>query len=368
MGTMRLLVFHPTVAPYRIDFFNALNDSFETKTILWRDRMLTQDFDMEKLYAQLHFKPEFRTERYGIFGLKQRKGILSAMRINHPDVIISSECGPVTLFAIIYKYLFNRKCKVLTMIDDSIEMFTGGKQIKWRHAFAENQMFPFLDNIICVEPAVTKHVRRKYNKGVTMPIIYEDNKAREKYQRLLPLSESIVNKYSLVGKKVCLFVGRLAPEKNISKLIDVFKSIDVNTTKLVIIGTGALEEELKNKAADSNNIILTGRLEGDEVYAWYNVAHIFVLPSTLEPFGAVTNEALLAGCYSLISSKAGSSYLVSEGVNGSIIDPYDENDIREKLINAIDNVHPLSLPLPLKPNNMSFSFHECFNKMMEEAF
>ena len=75
----------------------------------------------------------------------------------------------------------------------------------------------------------------------------------------------------------------------------------------------------------------TGRLEGDALNAWYNVADVFILPSYLEAFGAVTNEALLAGCYVLVSQKAGSSCLVVEGENGYTFQPYNVDELVQKM-------------------------------------
>ena len=60
------------------------------------------------------------------------------------------------------------------------------------------------------------------------------------------------------------------------------------------------------------------------------------MPSKHEPFGAVVNEALLAGIYTLCSKHAGSSCLINEGENGMLINPSDNDHIRNSLIKCID--------------------------------
>ena len=164
-------------------------------------------------------------------------------------------------------------------------------------------------------------IRNTIKKGVWMPIISDDIKARRIYEALLPLSVKINRDYGLEGYKVILFVGRLVALKNVSSLIKAYSPLK-QMAKLVIIGDGEcrgdlekLDRKLETKA------IFVGRKEGDELLAWYNIADIFVLPSVQEAFGAVTNEALLAGCYTLVSEKAGSSSIIHSGFNGEIFNP-----------------------------------------------
>ena len=112
------------------------------------------------------------------------------------------------------------------------------------------------------------------------------------------------------------------------------------------------------------NTIFTGRLEGDTLNVWYNIAQIFILPSYLEPFGAVTNEALLAGCIGLISEKAGSQCLIKESVNGYTLNPHNIDDITDKMIKISSNTKPL-VDIVLKKNQMQHSYNELINKVIE---
>lgn len=67
--------------------------------------------------------------------------------------------------------------------------------------------------------------------------------------------------------------------------------------------------------------------EGDDLYVWYKAADTLVLPSYREPFGAVVNEALLAGCKCVVSKNAGASCLINEGINGYTFDPTSIDDL-----------------------------------------
>lgn len=56
-----------------------------------------------------------------------------------------------------------------------------------------------------------------------------------------------------------------------------------------------------------------------------------ILASHKEAFGAVTNEALLAGCHVLVSNRAGSACLVEEGINGYTFNPANVYELSEKM-------------------------------------
>ena len=151
---------------------------------------------------------------------------------------------------------------------------------------------------------------------------------------------------------------------NIAFAIDAYKQIADNHTAFVIVGDGEEMASLRAKAVGCKSIIFTGRLEGNELYAWYNVAQVFTLPSTLEPFGAVTNEALQGGCFALVSRLAGSNCLVANDVNGFVIDPYDAAGFVEALKAAFSRCEQLTLPLVQRKSKMLESFNDYFLKLV----
>ncbi len=92
-------------------------------------------------------------------------------------------------------------------------------------------------------------------------------------------------------KTVVLYVGRLAPEKNLECLVRAAAALPEDAV-LVIAGSGSLGTELQDLAVRLEvSAIFTGWLEGERLAAWYNLADVFVLPSLVEPFGAVVNDA-----------------------------------------------------------------------------
>lgn len=96
-----------------------------------------------------------------------------------------------------------------------------------------------------------------------------------------------------------LYVGRLAPEKNIGSLLETFKKARSTLSKqgknlfLALVGTGPLVGQ--SDLEKINGIILPGELRGNHLAQWYASADIFVFPSTSETFGNVILEAQASG-------------------------------------------------------------------------
>ena len=109
---------------------------------------------------------------------------------------------------------------------------------------------------------------------------------------------------------------------------------------LVLVGDGDKKEEIETILKVKhlhNKILLPGRFEGSELYAWYVCASGFVLPSTYEPFGAVVNEALIFGNKVFCSKYAGASSLIFSDC-GILFDPLNEIETIHKLNIFLDSI------------------------------
>ncbi|MBR5957432.1 MAG: glycosyltransferase family 4 protein [Salinivirgaceae bacterium] len=356
----KLLIFHLSIAPYRIDYFNELYKNFDTKICLQYWNVKSQKFDYQKIYDQFEFVPQYLPE-----GSKWEmlKNVWRQLKQFTPDIVMTCEFNIITLFVLISKLFSIKKYKVVIMTDDSYDMVSNNNNFTFRHKIARGICAPLADNLITIEPRVKEWYFNKYGKGLFFPIIVDDVKAEANYERLLPISRKYVEQYGLTGKKVFLFVGRLVELKNLCRVLEAFGQTNSDAV-FVIIGNGPEREVLEEQAKKINKeILFAGRFEGDELYAWYNLANILILASYKEAFGAVTNEALLAGCRVIISNKAGSSCLVCKS-NGEVVDPLDVQGIAS----AIDRQLKLSSIPNLKKtrqNLMNYSFNERMQELIE---
>lgn len=99
----------------------------------------------------------------------------------------------------------------------------------------------------------------------------------------------------------------------------------------------------------------TGRYESNELLAWYPIIDTLILPSYSEPFGAVTGEALLAGCRGIISKYCGSACLINEK-NGIVFDSLDDANFQKALEYIIDSAKPTTKASE-RPNNMPINYN-----------
>lgn len=361
MKKKRLLVLHPIIGPYRIDFFNALAEQYDFKCCLFMHKFPTINYDFTKIESQLVFKPIY-LEVYHITKLGIPKGFFRIVEDFKPDYVMLSECSIRPLLVHLYKFLFRKKFKTITLIDDSYDMAVGGNHFSKVHALAERMMIPISNEIITVEPRVNDFFRQKYGKGIYFPIVANEKRLKPLYDKALPLSMRYVADRRLEGKKVLLFVGRLIGVKNIPNIIRAFIRANIKDAVLVIVGDGVEKDKLMAMAKENISIIFTGMLEGEQLFAWYNIADVHILASRQEPFGAVTNEALIAGCYSVVSEKAGSQCLVRDGVNGFIVNPDSVEDISCGITKAFALVNK-NTSLNSKPSKTLCSFDGYFENL-----
>ena len=134
-------------------------------------------------------------------------------------------------------------------------------------------------------------------------------------------------------KKQFLFVGQLIKRKNVERLIDVFKSLNLNKQewKLLLVGKGNLDLK-KNK---TKNIKIIDHLSPSKLSKLYNESLFFILPSTQDHWGLVVHEASLCGCFLLLSKNVGSTKEFANKKNSIIFDPNSKNDLQKSFIKAI---------------------------------
>lgn len=361
----RLLIFHRVIAPYRIDFFNDLSKAFETRVCLQYKNLLNQKFDYDKIAAKFEFTPIYLKELFRLKNTVFSKGYWKQLNDFQPDIVLVSEFGIDCILTLLHKWIWRKKYEVVSICDDSYNMIVENNDFSSLHRKLRRWITPKLDELILVEPKVTAWYQEKYGKGFCFPIIKNDIVVRKEYYQLLSKSHATAQQFHLIGKRIFLFVGRLVALKNVETIIKAFSSLHDPETVLVIIGDGTEKERLIQLAKNmTKNVIFTGRLEGDDLYQWYNIADVFVLASYQELFGAVTNEALLAGCKCLISCKAGSQCLVENGKNGYTFPPMDINELAAKMKQAIDECLPITFQT-LRPSQMLFSYKRAINSLIQ---
>ena len=113
-------------------------------------------------------------------------------------------------------------------------------------------------------------------------------------------------------KPVILFCGKLAPHKRPLDLCTAAKELahDVN---VIFVGDGALAEEVRASLMPGQGV-LTGFVNQSELPAYYHAADVIVLPSEVENWGLVVNEAMATGVLPVVSDRVGAAPDLVAGV------------------------------------------------------
>lgn len=143
---------------------------------------------------------------------------------------------------------------------------------------------------------------------------------------------------------VLLYVGRLSPEKNVETVIREFEVIRRNGLKFLIVGYGSERsrlEKMRDAGQLDKEILFLG--PRTDVERFYSIADIFISPSKHEPFGQVILEAMAAGLPCIAFKRVWPEYevaaeeMIENGVTGYCVNPYDGNELRQRLLYLIEN-------------------------------
>ena len=131
------------------------------------------------------------------------------------------------------------------------------------------------------------------------------------------------------------FFGRLSPEKNLFSLLEAFAGAlkQSTTIKLIVVGTGPLEEHLKRFCKANGvlgNIIFTGaRTDIDELLS---AVDVFILPSFTEGCPTALLEAMSSGKAIIASNINSILDIVKNGSEAILVHPCDSEEIKQAIL------------------------------------
>lgn len=131
-----------------------------------------------------------------------------------------------------------------------------------------------------------------------------------------------------------LYVGRLSAEKEIDRIKPVLQAIP--NARLALVGDGPYRQELEKHFEDTHTHFV-GYLTGKDLAAAFASADAFIFPSRTETLGLVLLEAMAAGCPVIAANAGGIPDIVTDGVNGYLFEPDDENGAIEATHKLLNN-------------------------------
>ncbi|GAB2707489.1 glycosyltransferase involved in cell wall biosynthesis [Microbacterium marinum] len=128
-------------------------------------------------------------------------------------------------------------------------------------------------------------------------------------------------------ESVYLFLGRLARKKRPEVLLDAWATSGIGRTGSRLIIAGPDDEltvaELSEKARHldiADQVLFTGRVDAHERSWLYSQSGVFVLPSDNENFALTVAEAMLSGCYAVVTTNVAAATHVNRAGGGTVLD------------------------------------------------
>lgn len=141
---------------------------------------------------------------------------------------------------------------------------------------------------------------------------------------------------------VYVFVGQMIPRKGVKELLQSW----TNHTKrhkedwLLLVGGGELLDVLSQEYKDNKSIVFTSVIDYSQIYKFYAVSDVFIIPTLEDNWSLVVPEAMACGLPVACSIYNGCyPELVRKDENGITFDPLDG----ESVLNTLDYFHHVDL-------------------------
>ncbi|MCW2762199.1 MAG: glycosyltransferase family 1 protein [Marmoricola sp.] len=133
------------------------------------------------------------------------------------------------------------------------------------------------------------------------------------------------------GRVVVGYVGRLAAEKQVRRLVEL---ADLPGSRFVVIGDGPLRPWLEDHLPSAT---FTGMLAGEELATAFASLDVFVHPGEGETFCQTVQEAQAGGVAVVAPAAGGPLDLIEDGCTGLLYDPRDRSSLRRAVASLVDD-------------------------------
>lgn len=298
----------------------------DNKKIIF-DFMYFKDIDnnfkneIEKYGGQVY---KIGTPRISLSFFKQMKTFFK----DNADKYIAIHCHPIFSFIIFSKIA--RKYGIENIIQHSHTIKFSNKKIsairnKFIMLFSNSQITHYVAcSIEASKVFKRKELEKKgcliLNNGIDVTRYIFNEKNRKKIRNEFNIS----NQTKIIGH-----IGRFSSEKNHDILLEIFHkyNLRVKDSKLMFVGDGPLENEIRKKISKLNlndKVIFCG--VRNDIPVLLSAMDYFILPSDFEGFGIVALEAQANGLITVCSTGVPDCAIITKDTFKFNI--YDEKEIK----------------------------------------
>ena len=167
---------------------------------------------------------------------------------------------------------------------------------------------------------------RFWGRGVDLDLFNTENANHED-------SIAFRKRHAPNGEKLIGFVGRLAAEKQVGRMAELF---GLDGVRFVVVGDGPERQRLE-AAFSGHPVNFTGTMTGLDLARAYAALDVFVHFGTEETFGQTIQEAQASGVPVIAPNVGGPSQLIQTGKTGLLVDPGRSLGYREAVRFLLDD-------------------------------
>lgn len=345
----KVIVFHNIITPYRNHQFNLMAKYYKKKRIFFKVVFLSSgdknrhwsSFDIQFDYIVLE-NLAIRVGRKDLYTFFINKNISGLLQKENPDKIICFNWDHLAAYLSLYWAKENNKEFILWSGSTAFEK-------SWRRMLF-NPLVKYIvrSSDVCIGDG-TRHKdyliqlgAKKENVEVLYFQVDVDYFSEKRKSLTVDQKKDLKLQFGIKTSKVIFFNGQLIERKGIFELLEGFKQYQTENQdiSLLILGRGQEKSKMISIINQQNiqNVVFADFVEYDQVYKYFMVANIFILPSREEAWGLVNNEAMASGLPVITTYEAGSSVdLIEEGKNGYIIQSNCPACIKEAINKVFKN-------------------------------
>jgi glycosyltransferase involved in cell wall biosynthesis len=200
-------------------------------------------------------------------------------------------------------------------------------------------------NVIIVPTVQIQEVVKKYTakkQSYLLPTGIDPHLFSHEPSEIAQFRNILVQKYpQLVNKRILLFAGRIAKEKNIDFLLKIGPDITAKHPEVVFLFVGNGPDlyfytEECARLGIQDYCVFTGYVAREDLALIYAISDIFVFPSLTETQGLVTIEAMLSGT-PVVAIGAMGTIQVMNGDNGGFMVQDDPREFIGRVFELLED-------------------------------
>lgn len=346
MNGKKVLWVNPSFLDYRIPLYKNINEKLKGNFRLIFSRRRVPERCIKKIeeaigvnaliveYDKRIVKGGDTSIANGVINISIPKGLYKLIKSAAPDLIIAEGFFQFTPWAVWYSFIH----RIPLLIAYERTAHTERNCPLWRKLY-RRFIGLFVDGYIANGQLTKEYL---ISQGVKPGNVFTggmcaDSKGLSEQVSALSSDEKLQLKKVLVGNQheglVYIFVGRMIELKGVNHLLKAWNDHIVvhPNDKLLLVGDGPLLEGYK-ASYSHQSIIFTGGIDYSEVYKYYAVSDVFIIPTLEDNWSLVVPEAMACGLPIACSIYNGCyPELVKKDENGITFNPLNKDSVIETL-------------------------------------